>query len=277
MWLASVQDKGVREPSEVWDLACLLCRKIVLANRSLKDPFAVSDREFAELLGIDTRSVRRRVQPLLDKGLLQKHAPRTPFHLPSEYTLITPDPTEAHRNSHSEGKTNRSLYVEGEGLVRYAAVERALRRVELGRHRMFQQMDDGALSLPRSAIRIIDALGVDPAGMKSLSELARRTLMDRSTAQRTVDALADFDLVEREGRRIRLVRMDVEAALEDLAAAYDVPDRAAVRKLRHERERQAKDAYDREHHRGRHGPKGSGRVSFNPQDWANRGEEDLRG
>lgn len=265
-WLMGVQASGIHESSKAWDLACLLCSRIVAANRSCQEPFAISDREFAERMGIDTKSVRRRIKSLLDNGLLDRHASRTAFHLPTGYNLLTPDPTEGLLPSRSEDKNTRTPDREG-GMGLYAAVERALGRVELGRHSAFQQIGDGP-SLPRSGIRIVDALEENPEGLGSMSEIARRTGLDRGTVSRAVEALVDADLVVCEGQRVRLKSSDVMAALDEWCDLYDVPDRIALRRERHKRERADLDLYDRQNHRGRYGPRAvGGRVSFDPADW----------
>lgn len=227
----------------------------------------MSDREFAEHLGIDRKSIRRRIKPLLDKGLLVKHASRTAFHLPTEYLLLTPAPTEGLLPSRSEKKNARTPDRGEEGMGLYAAVGRALRRVELGRHSAFQQIGEGPW-LPRTGIRIVDALERNTEGLGSLSEISRATGLDRGTVSRTVEELVDADLLVCEGRRVRLKSSDVMAALGAWCDLYDVPDRIALRRERHEKERADLDLYDRKNHRGRYGPRAvGGRISFDPADW----------
>ncbi len=149
----------------------------------------------------------------------------------------------------------------------YGAVTRALQRVELGRHSAFQQIGDGPW-LPRKGIRILDALSGSPEGLASASEIARVTGLDRRTVRRSVEEFMDADLLIREGSRVRLKHLDVVAALDEWCDLYGVPDRIALRRERHEQEREVVDLDNRRKRRGRYGPVAvGGRVSLNPEDW----------
>lgn len=264
-WLGHLQKAGVRAPTEAWDIACLLCARMVATKSNAERSFAISDREFCDWLGVDQTVIRRRMAALLKTGLVSKSVRRDSFRAPSEYRLLASGDTAASSITPSGGEP---LSMNDERLLTYAAVVGALERIGMGRHRMFQQMDDGALWLPKTGIRVLHALWREEQVGRSLSAMARHTGLDRNTVSRTVKELERHGLVAKDGRSIRLTEPNPFGLLDELAERYDVPDREAARRDRHEAHRESLARHDREHHLGRFRPRSSeGRVPLNPMEW----------